>query len=39
MLKQGYKRAVAHMRELIQRTNGEALGLLKQRFAETMDEV
>ena len=42
MLKQGYERAVAHMRELadlIQQSNGEALGLLNQRFAEAMDEV
>lgn len=42
MLKQGYERAVNNMRELadlIQRANGEALGLLNQRFAEAMDEV
>ncbi len=42
MLKTAYERAVAHMRELadlIQRSNGEALGLLNQRFAEAMDEV
>lgn len=42
MLKQGYERAVAHMRELadlIQQSNGEALGLLNQRFAEAVDEV
>ena len=42
MLKQGYERAVGHMRELgdlIQQSNGEALGLLNQRFAEAMDEV
>lgn len=42
MLKQGYERAVNHMRELadlIQRANGEALGVLNQRFAESMDEV
>lgn len=42
MLKQGYERAVTHMRELadlIQQSNGEALGLLNKRFAEAMDEV
>ena len=42
MLKTAYERAVAHMRELadlIQRSNGEALGLLNHRFAEAMDEV
>ena len=42
MVKQGYERAVTHMRELadlIQQSNGEALGLLNQRFAEAMDEV
>lgn len=42
MLKTAYERAVAHMRELadlIQRANGEALGLLNHRFAEAMDEV
>ena len=42
MLKQGYERAVTHMRELadlIQQSNGEALGLLNQRFAEAVDEV
>ena len=42
MLKASYERAVAHMRELadlIQRSNGEAVTLLNQRFGEAMDEV
>ena len=42
LLKSAYERAVAHMKELadlIQRSNGEALGMLNQRFAEAMDEV
>lgn len=42
LLKTAYERAVAHMKELadlIQRSNGEALGMLNQRFAEAMDEV
>ena len=42
LLKSGYERAVANMREvadLIQKSNGEALGLLNRRFAEAMDEV
>ncbi len=42
MLKLAYERAVAHMKELadlIQRSNGEALGMLNQRFTEAMDEV
>lgn len=42
LVKQAYERAVTHMRELaelIQRSNGEALGMLNQRFAEAMDEV
>ena len=42
LIKQAYERAVAHMRELadlIQRSNGEALGMLNQRFVEAMDEV
>lgn len=42
LIKQGYERAVSHMKELadlIQRSNGEALGMLNQRFAEAMDEV
>jgi phasin family protein len=42
MMKAAYEKAVTNMRELadmIQRANGEALGLLNKRFAETMDEV
>jgi phasin family protein len=42
MLKRAYERAVANTKELgdlIQRSNGEALGLLNRRFAEAMDEV
>ncbi|MDQ2801336.1 MAG: TIGR01841 family phasin, partial [Pseudomonadota bacterium] len=42
MLKTAYERAVGHMKELsdlIQRSNGEALTLLNQRFSEAMDEV
>ena len=42
LIKASYERAVAHMKELadlIQRANGEALGMLNQRFAEAMDEV
>ncbi len=42
LLKQAYERAVANAREmseLIQRANGEAIGVLNQRFAEAMDEV
>ena len=42
MLKSAYERAVAHMREmgdLIQRANGEALGMLNHRFTEAMEEV
>ena len=42
LMKTRYERAVAHMKELadlIQRANGEALGMLNQRFAEAMDEV
>jgi phasin family protein len=41
MLKNAYERAVAHMKELadlIQRSNGEALDVLNQRFAEAMNE-
>lgn len=41
MLKAAYERAVAHMKELadlIQRSNGEALDVLNQRFAEAMNE-
>jgi phasin family protein len=42
LLKKAYEHAVANtkeMSELIQRANGEAIGLLNQRFAEAMDEV
>lgn len=42
LLKKTYERAVANtkeMSELIQRANGEAIGLLNQRFTEAMDEV
>ena len=42
LLKKGYERAVANMKEisdLIQRSNSEALGLLNKRFTEAMDEV
>ena len=42
MLKSSYERAVSNMQEigdLIQQSNGEALGLLNKRFAEAMDEV
>ena len=42
MLKMTYERAVAHIKELadlIQRSNGEALGLLNHRFTEALDEV
>jgi len=42
MLKASYERAVANMREvadLIQKSNGEAIGVLNKRFAEAMDEV
>jgi phasin family protein len=42
LLKAGYERAVANMREvadLIQKSNGEALALLNKRFAEAMDEI
>ena len=41
MLKGAYDRAVTNMRELadlIQRSNGEALNVLNQRFAEAIDE-
>lgn len=41
MLKSAYDRAVANMRELadlIQRSNGEALNVLNQRFTEAIDE-
>jgi phasin family protein len=42
LIKAAYEKAVANMRELadmIQRANGEALGLINKRFAETMDEM
>lgn len=42
MLKGAYERAVGNMREvaeLIQKSNGEALSVLNQRFTEAMDEV
>jgi phasin family protein len=42
LLKRAYERTVANTKELgdlIQRSNGEALGLLNRRFAEAMDEV
>ncbi|WP_372618337.1 phasin family protein [Falsiroseomonas sp.] len=42
LLKSGYERAVANMKEvadLIQKSNGEALALLNKRFAEAMDEI
>jgi phasin family protein len=42
LLKSGYERAVANMKEiadLIQKSNGEALGLLNKRFAEAMEEI
>jgi phasin family protein len=42
MLKLAYERAMANMqelRDLIQRSSSEALGLLNTRFTEAMDEV
>jgi len=42
LLKAAYEKAVTNMRELadmIQRSNGEALGLLNKRFTESMDEL
>ncbi len=42
LLKQGYERAVANIREvgdMIQHANQEALGLLNRRFSEAMDEL
>ncbi len=42
LMKKGYERAVANMKEisdLIQKSNGEAIGLLNKRFTEAMDEV
>ncbi len=41
LLRGSYERAVGNMRELsdlIQRSNGEAVGLLNKRFMEAMDE-
>lgn len=42
VLKAAYERAVANMKEiadLIQKSNGEAVGLLNRRFTEAMEEV
>lgn len=42
MMKASYAKAVTNMKELadlIQKSNGEALGLLNRRFSEAMDEV
>lgn len=42
LLKKAYERPVANMKELsdlIQKSNGEALGLLNRRFTEAMDEI
>jgi len=42
LLKSAYERAVGNMQEigdLIQKSSGEALGLLNHRFAEAVDEV
>jgi phasin family protein len=42
MLKAGYEKAVTNMREiseLIQKSNGEALGVLNARFTTAMEEV
>lgn len=42
MMKAGYERAVANMQEiaeLIQKSNGEAVGVLNRRFAEALEEV
>ena len=42
LLKASYERAVANMQEigdLIQKSSGEAIGLLNHRFAEALDEV
>ena len=42
LLKRSYEQAVTNMRELgelIQKSNGEALKLLNQRFTEALDEV
>jgi phasin family protein len=42
LLKLGYERSVANIKEisdLIQRSSGEAIKLLNQRFTEAMDEI
>ena len=42
MMKTSYERAVANMQEiaeLIQKSNGEAVGVLNRRFAEALEEV
>ncbi len=42
LVKKSYERAVANIRDLsdlIQRSNGEALSVLSERFKEAMDEV
>ena len=42
LLKHAYERAVGNLRELgdlISKSNGEAIEVLNQRFAESMDEV
>ncbi len=42
LLKQAYEHSVANIKELgdlIQHSNAEAIGLLNQRFAESMEEV
>lgn len=42
LVKQAYQRAVANiqeLRDLIERSNGEAMNLLNQRFVEAMDEL
>ncbi len=42
LVKKSYERAVANIRDLsdlIQRSNGEALAVLSERFKEAMDEV
>ncbi|MFL1463523.1 phasin family protein [Roseococcus sp. DSY-14] len=42
VMKAAYEKAVANMKEiadLIQKSNGEAVGVLNRRFAEAMEEV
>jgi phasin family protein len=42
MMKSAYERAVANMQEiaeLIQKSNGEAVGVLNRRFGEALEEV